>query len=180
LLKLKPWQDAEAIVVGHTPGKGKYQGMAGALQMAMPDGKRSASAAASPTRCAAAAAHRHPHHLPLPAPDEKRPAALSALPAGAGRFVGKHLMRHCEERSDAAIQRIDQAAFLDCFASPHGEAGIIQRCFSGLFQPDQRSHAPGDAVAAVGKRSFRFAEGAAPAAMDRLQPACARRDAREW
>ncbi|MFH2121494.1 MAG: DNA ligase [Pseudomonadota bacterium] len=40
LLKLKPWQDAEAIVVGHTPGKGKYQGMAGALQMAMPDGKR--------------------------------------------------------------------------------------------------------------------------------------------
>ncbi|MDO9386343.1 MAG: DNA ligase [Thiobacillus sp.] len=40
LLKLKPWQDAEAIVVGHTPGKGKYQGMTGALQMAMPDGRR--------------------------------------------------------------------------------------------------------------------------------------------
>jgi DNA ligase 1 len=40
LLKLKPWQDAEAIVVGHTPGKGKYQGMTGALQMEMPDGKR--------------------------------------------------------------------------------------------------------------------------------------------
>lgn len=40
LLKLKPWQDAEAIVIGHTPGKGKYQGMTGALQMEMPDGKR--------------------------------------------------------------------------------------------------------------------------------------------
>jgi DNA ligase-1 len=40
LLKLKPWQDAEAIVVGHTPGTGKYQGMTGALQMEMPDGKR--------------------------------------------------------------------------------------------------------------------------------------------
>lgn len=40
LLKLKPWQDAEAIVVGHTPGKGKYQGMTGALTMEMPDGKR--------------------------------------------------------------------------------------------------------------------------------------------
>jgi len=40
LLKLKPWQDAEAVVVGHTPGKGKYQGMTGALQMEMPDGKR--------------------------------------------------------------------------------------------------------------------------------------------
>jgi DNA ligase-1 len=40
LLKLKPWQDAEAVVVGYTPGKGKYRGMTGALQMAMPDGKR--------------------------------------------------------------------------------------------------------------------------------------------
>ncbi len=40
LLKLKPWQDAEAVVVGHVPGKGKYRGMTGALQMEMPDGKR--------------------------------------------------------------------------------------------------------------------------------------------
>ncbi|HQS99580.1 MAG: DNA ligase [Hydrogenophilales bacterium 16-64-46] len=40
LLKLKPWLDAEAVVVGHVPGQGKYAGMTGALQMAMPDGKR--------------------------------------------------------------------------------------------------------------------------------------------
>ncbi len=40
LLKLKPWQDAEAVVVGHTPGKGKYQGMTGALTVERPDGKR--------------------------------------------------------------------------------------------------------------------------------------------
>jgi len=40
LLKLKPWQDAEAVIVGYTPGKGKYHGMAGALTMEMPDGKR--------------------------------------------------------------------------------------------------------------------------------------------
>lgn len=40
LLKLKPWQDAEAVVVGHVPGKGKYRGMTGALQMEMADGKR--------------------------------------------------------------------------------------------------------------------------------------------
>ncbi len=40
LLKLKPWLDAEAIVIGYTPGKGKYQGMTGALKMEMPDGKR--------------------------------------------------------------------------------------------------------------------------------------------
>lgn len=40
LLKLKPWQDAEAVVVGHVPGKGKYAGMTGALEMEMPDGRR--------------------------------------------------------------------------------------------------------------------------------------------
>ncbi len=40
LLKLKPWQDAEAVVVGHVPGKGKYAGMTGALEMEMPDGQR--------------------------------------------------------------------------------------------------------------------------------------------
>jgi DNA ligase-1 len=40
LLKLKPWQDAEAVVVGYVPGKGKYTGMTGALEMEMPDGHR--------------------------------------------------------------------------------------------------------------------------------------------
>ena len=40
LLKLKPWQDAEAVVVAYSPGKGKYLGMTGALQVEMPDGKR--------------------------------------------------------------------------------------------------------------------------------------------
>lgn len=40
LLKLKPWQDAEAVVVGYVPGKGKYANMTGALEMEMPDGQR--------------------------------------------------------------------------------------------------------------------------------------------
>ena len=40
LLKLKPWHDTEAVVVGYVPGKGKYRGMTGALNMEMPDGKR--------------------------------------------------------------------------------------------------------------------------------------------
>jgi DNA ligase-1 len=39
LLKLTPWLDAEATVVAHLPGKGKYAGMTGALQMEMPDGR---------------------------------------------------------------------------------------------------------------------------------------------
>lgn len=40
LLKLKSWLDTEAVVVGYVPGKGKYRGMTGALQMEMPDGRR--------------------------------------------------------------------------------------------------------------------------------------------
>ena len=33
LLKLKPWLDAEAEVVGHQPGKGKHAGALGALRV---------------------------------------------------------------------------------------------------------------------------------------------------
>lgn len=40
LLKLKPQHDAEARVVAHLPGKGKYLGMCGALLMESPDGQR--------------------------------------------------------------------------------------------------------------------------------------------
>lgn len=39
LLKVKPWLDTEATVIGHVPGKGKYRGMLGALQLEMPDGR---------------------------------------------------------------------------------------------------------------------------------------------
>lgn len=40
LLKLKLFDDAEARVVGHVPGKGKYEGMTGALQVQSEDGRR--------------------------------------------------------------------------------------------------------------------------------------------
>jgi DNA ligase 1 len=40
LLKLKPLDDAEATVIGYVPGKGKYEGKMGALQVETPDGKR--------------------------------------------------------------------------------------------------------------------------------------------
>jgi len=39
LLKLKPWLDAEAVVVAHLPGKGKYTGQLGALRVRLPDGR---------------------------------------------------------------------------------------------------------------------------------------------
>ncbi|WP_449466518.1 DNA ligase [Stenotrophomonas humi] len=40
LLKLKLFEDDEARVVGYIPGKGKYEGMTGALQMQAQDGRR--------------------------------------------------------------------------------------------------------------------------------------------
>lgn len=38
LLKLKHYRDAEARVIGHVPGKGKYEGMLGSLEVQRPDG----------------------------------------------------------------------------------------------------------------------------------------------
>lgn len=40
LLKYKPYDDAEARVVAHTAGRGKYRGMLGALVVERPDGLR--------------------------------------------------------------------------------------------------------------------------------------------
>jgi DNA ligase-1 len=39
LLKMKPWDDAEAVVIAHQSGKGKYAGMLGALRVRAPDGR---------------------------------------------------------------------------------------------------------------------------------------------
>ena len=38
LLKMKLWHDAEATVIGHQPGKGKYSGQLGALRVRTADG----------------------------------------------------------------------------------------------------------------------------------------------
>ncbi len=40
LLKLKTQSDEEAVVTGHIPGKGKYAGLTGALQVETPEGTR--------------------------------------------------------------------------------------------------------------------------------------------
>ena len=39
LLKLKPFEDAEAVVVGYKPGQGKNTGLMGAIQVRMDNGK---------------------------------------------------------------------------------------------------------------------------------------------
>lgn len=39
LLKMKPLQDAEAVVIGHQAGKGKYAGALGALRLRTPEGQ---------------------------------------------------------------------------------------------------------------------------------------------
>ena len=38
--KLKRYQDAEAVVIEHLPGKGKFTNMLGAIMVEMPDGKQ--------------------------------------------------------------------------------------------------------------------------------------------
>lgn len=40
VLKYVPWLDAEARVVAHVPGKGKYRGLLGALEVEAADGRR--------------------------------------------------------------------------------------------------------------------------------------------
>ena len=39
LLKMKPWQDAEATVIGHLPGKGRFVGVLGAMRVRTPEGR---------------------------------------------------------------------------------------------------------------------------------------------
>jgi DNA ligase-1 len=39
LLKMKPWQDAEAQVIAHQTGKGRFAGMLGALKVRTPEGR---------------------------------------------------------------------------------------------------------------------------------------------
>jgi len=39
LLKMKPWDDAEAVVIAHLPGKGKNAGVMGALRVRTDDGR---------------------------------------------------------------------------------------------------------------------------------------------
>ena len=40
LLKLKPYEDAEAVVIAHVPGKGRHAGRLGALRVQTPDGQQ--------------------------------------------------------------------------------------------------------------------------------------------
>lgn len=40
LLKVKRYDDAEAVVVAHLPGRGKYQGMLGSIRVERDDGRR--------------------------------------------------------------------------------------------------------------------------------------------
>ena len=99
LLKYKSYQDAEARVVGHTPGRGKYTGMVGALVVERDDGLRfrigsglSDAQRADPPPLGSVVTYRYNgvgvngtprfarflhvrHLLPPPDPPRRRPAA---------------------------------------------------------------------------------------------------------
>ncbi len=66
LLKLKKFDDAEAVVIGYKPGKGKYLGMLGSLRLRAPDGREfyvgsglSDEVRANPPPLAALITYRH-------------------------------------------------------------------------------------------------------------------------
>jgi DNA ligase len=40
LLKVKKYQDAEAVIVAHLPGDGKFEGMLGSVRVKLPDGRQ--------------------------------------------------------------------------------------------------------------------------------------------
>jgi DNA ligase 1 len=50
-LKIKTFYDAEAIVTGYVPGKGKHSGSTGALKCKMASGKVLLSLDGRPGRC---------------------------------------------------------------------------------------------------------------------------------
>jgi DNA ligase-1 len=66
LLKLKLWRDAEATVIGHQPGRGKYAGMLGALRVRTDRWRRvPARQRLQRRRPSPAATDRQPDYLPL-------------------------------------------------------------------------------------------------------------------
>jgi DNA ligase-1 len=66
LLKLKAWHDAEATVIGHQPGRGKYAGMLGALRVRTADGVEfMLGTRFQRRRPSPAATGRHLDYLPL-------------------------------------------------------------------------------------------------------------------
>ncbi len=92
LLKVTPWLDAEARVVAHLPGKGKYSGMLGALKVEMPDGQpfltRQWFHGCPATQSAALGTQVTYRYREL---DPQRHPALSTLPARAGSFLKSRL-----------------------------------------------------------------------------------------
>jgi DNA ligase-1 len=94
LMKLKPWEDAEAKVIAHLPGQGKHAGRLGALMVETPQGLRlKLGTGFYRHRTRAPATGRRLDHFPLPRHDEPGHPALCQLPAGTRRLgrKGSHL-----------------------------------------------------------------------------------------
>ena len=88
LLKLKPHLDAEAVVVAHRAGTGKYRGRVGALEVESTEGRRffvgsglSDAMRGEPPAIGTTVTYRY-RELTL-----ERPAALRDLPAAARRSL---------------------------------------------------------------------------------------------
>ena len=117
LLKLKTYEDAEAVVVAHIPGKGKYADMMGSLVVEMPDGRRfklgtgftDAERRDPPARRCHGDIQAHRHHR------QRRPEDLPASSAHAIRLKARMIerlpqveasrWRNCRETYPARISK---------------------------------------------------------------------------
>ena len=96
LLKLKPLQDTEAVVIEHVPGKGKYQGMLGALRVQMPDGKKFLIGTGfTDAARQASAAGGHDDHIHLSRLQQDRFAAVCELSTSARRILKSRAWVYC-------------------------------------------------------------------------------------
>jgi ATP-dependent DNA ligase len=121
LLKLKPWHDAEATVIGHQPGRGKYAGMLGALRVRTADGVEFMLGSGLSD-----AERRQPpaigsfDHLPLSRSDRARAAAFRQLPSPA-----RSVAEVGEENGLVLVVQIGEFGF------DLGAQGDYRRAFSG-------------------------------------------------
>ena len=115
LLKVKPLQDTEAVVIEHLPGKGKYQGMLGALRVQMPDGKKFHDRHRFHRRRApASAAGGHDDHVYLSRLQQDRFAAVCELSTSARRILKSRAWVYCRLFDSSSYQSLcsDQPAQL--------------------------------------------------------------------
>ena len=89
LLKVKPYDDAEATVIAHQPGEGKFAGKLGSLRVRTDDGKEfSIGSGFTDAQRESPPPVGTDHHLSVPRINREGPAAVSLLSTCAPGLIG--------------------------------------------------------------------------------------------